>query len=224
MIQNKSGSSELWYKLILAFLCAGLLTSAIPKPEASRHHNNFWQVQTNEPGLLRLHVMANSNRPEDQLFKSMMVEEVQRLLADNGAKWAAGETVFIDDNLPLLQHELQQYASLPGNPGPEITVSLTRAKFPLRAYGRNVYPPGEYLSLNVLIGEGMGDNWWCLLFPPLCLPVAEANESPEPDAAADECNFTEQAAISKEQDLSSKAESGWRFKFVEQWGRWFRNN
>jgi stage II sporulation protein R len=222
MMQNQTSQYKLWVTIALVLLCAAHLFTIFPESQADRSIGDFWQVHANDPGLLRLHVVANSNLPSDQLFKSKLVDEVQRLLADSGAQWAVGEPAFIDANLPLLQDELQQFASLSGHPASEIRVTLARAEFPLRAYGRDVYPPGEYLSLNVLVGAGAGDNWWCLLFPPLCLPMAEAQSALDCEPSADETN--PQAQTPADRQKSQKSSSGWRFKISEQWGGWFRSN
>ena len=54
-----------------------------------------------------------------------------------------------------------------------VQVSLERAVFPTRTYGSVTLPAGEYDALRVVIGKGDGKNWWCVMFPPLCLPAAE---------------------------------------------------
>ena len=57
-----------------------------------------------------------------------------------------------------------------------MTVELGQESYPTREYERLAFPAGEYLSLRVMIGEAEGQNWWCVLFPPLCLHTAVTPE------------------------------------------------
>ena len=128
--------------------------------------------------VIRLHVLANSDSEYDQQLKLKVrdgilevaaelsesadnVDEARELLADNlNVITAAAEEV--------LRREGSDYT---------VNVTLTRESYPTREYGSLRLPAGEYTSLRVLIGEAEGQNWWCVLFPQLCLAPA-VNEAP----------------------------------------------
>ena len=61
--------------------------------------------------------------------------------------------------------------------GDTVTVTLGQETYPTRQYERLAFPAGEYLSLRVMIGEAAGQNWWCVLFPPLCLSAAAEQDT-----------------------------------------------
>lgn len=159
--------------ILIAITCAALLL-AVPARKAGERFEQFWQVEAPSDPIVRIHVLANSNHPADQQFKMKVAEQVRYLLADGWSRTAGLDFLaFLRENLPVLERQLQLYASSSASPGPAITMELVKAEFPLRAYARKVYAAGEYQALKVIIGEGKGENWWCLLFPPLCLPLAE---------------------------------------------------
>lgn len=139
-----------------------------------RHERvSAWQLQGDEP-VVRLHVRAAGDSPDEQRFKMDLVLQVRQLLStgewpQNGGY--AGYVSFLEKYLPELERSLQEYAS--EKAGPQIFVQLGREHFPLRTYGRRIFPAGEYTALTVTVGEGAGENWWCLLYPSLCLPPAK---------------------------------------------------
>lgn len=142
-----------------------------------------WQVQVGEP-VVRLHVRASGDSPVEQQFKMALVARVQQFLSDKrpsrGGDYSA-YLAFLQGCLPGLERSLHEFAA-ESAAGSQIAVQLSREYFPLRTYGRRIYPDGNYTALTVTVGEGAGENWWCLLFPPLCLPPAEEkNEEANPE-------------------------------------------
>ncbi|MBE6662802.1 MAG: stage II sporulation protein R [Ruminococcaceae bacterium] len=127
--------------------------------------------------VLRLHVLANSDSAEDQEVKLKVrdgvlafasecladcesVEEAEACLADAKDELSAvAEAILAENGF--------SYGA---------AVTLTREEYPRRDYDGLCFPSGEYLSLRVILGEGGGQNWWCVLFPPLCLGAATAKE------------------------------------------------
>jgi len=127
--------------------------------------------------VLRLHVIAESDSEEDQVLKLKVRDAV--LESMNGAMEECGD---IDSALICAEKmldEIQRAAEecLREN-GSEYTVSaeLGREKYPRRDYGASVLPAGTYHSLRIIIGEGEGRNWWCVLFPTACIRFAQADE------------------------------------------------
>ena len=132
--------------------------------------------------VVRLHVLANSDDDADQALKLKVRDEVlaytSPLLAEVVDREAAEEIL----NAHLTQ--IQQVATSvvaketpTGQTPPPVTVYLDMEDYPTRTYETCAFPAGTYLSLRVCIGAGEGQNWWCVLFPPLCLSAAVAEDA-----------------------------------------------
>lgn len=161
-----------------ALLLAVLTLLILPICNRWRQNNTAaWQVQGGE-GVIRLHVRASGDSPAEQRFKMALVAQVRRFFSDKALHPGKNYSIYLDFlrcNLPALEKELQRFAGESAQKVP-VTVKLCRENFPLRTYGRRIYPAGSYSALVVTVGEGSGENWWCLLFPPLCLPPAEIED------------------------------------------------
>ena len=122
-------------------------------------------------GVLRLHVIAVSDDDEEQALKlrvrDAVLEELRPLLRD--AADAAEAGAIAEESLPAIAAAAEAVSE-----GRPVSVSLGRERYPLREYGAFRLPAGEYRSLRVTLGEGRGHNWWCVIFPTLCLEAAEA--------------------------------------------------
>ena len=129
-------------------------------------------------GVVRLHVLANSDSEADQALKltvrDAVLAETEGLLdGAAGREEAAG---ILRAQLPLLQRAAERTLAEQGS-AYSVEVRLENAEFPTKAYDGFALPAGEYLALRVLIGEAKGQNWWCVVFPPLC--TAAVSEMPE---------------------------------------------
>ena len=114
--------------------------------------------------VVRLHVVANSNSEADQAVKLSVRDGI--LSAYSAAFTSAASAREAE---AALSGELENIRHIAGEiSGEEVRVSLGRELFPQRVYGDVVLPAGEYTALRVVIGEGAGENWWCVMFPPLC--------------------------------------------------------
>ncbi len=124
--------------------------------------------------LIRLHVVANSDSAEDQSLKLAVRDEVllklNALLAGCRDKSAAEK--IIRENRELLTAAASDKIAERGKSYP-VSASLERESFPTVRYGGFSLPAGSYTSLRITIGKGAGQNWWCVVFPPLCLTAAE---------------------------------------------------
>lgn len=118
---------------------------------------------------IRLRIIANSDLPQDQLLKRKIRDE----LIENITEWVGEledlETAkqVIQSRLPELENIVEGTIQKNGYTY-DSSVELGKVPFPTKMYGNYVYPAGEYEALRVVIGEGLGENWWCVLFPPLC--------------------------------------------------------
>ena len=134
--------------------------------------------------VLRLHVLANSDSEEDQALKLKVRDGVlaaaEPLLADCTSREEALNVVRA--NLDHLEEAARTVIAAEGRQDP-VRVELGEEVYPTRTYESCSFPAGAYVSLRVLIGEGEGQNWWCVLFPPMCLSAASANEKSAPEDA-----------------------------------------
>jgi len=132
---------------------------------------------------IRLRILANSDLPADQWLKN----EVRDAVVDYINEWSNElEQTSIDSAKQQISerlHEVEQIVAevLAANGSKEaFNVTLGVTEFPAKLYGREIYPAGEYDALRITIGEGMGRNWWCVLFPPLCfVDLATGEAVPE---------------------------------------------
>ncbi|MDD7389920.1 MAG: stage II sporulation protein R [Lachnospiraceae bacterium] len=148
--------------------------------------------------VLRLRVIANSDSEEDQelklAFKSRLCEVLKPYLTEfedvnSAAEWISQNIDFIQKQADIILEDLQQ-SRIPQNKTSSdespntgsgnssktsccseysrCTVSFTKNIFPTRTYGTLTFPPGNYRTLLVTLGNGQGHNWWCVLYPTLC--------------------------------------------------------
>jgi len=122
--------------------------------------------------LIRLHVVANSDSREDQAVKlkvrDAVVESLQEAMADIADVEEA--KAYLQENLPKIQSVANQVLTACGVE-PDAVVTLAKETFDTRYYDTFKLPAGVYESLRITIGEGKGKNWWCVVFPSLCLPA-----------------------------------------------------
>jgi stage II sporulation protein R len=132
-----------------------------------------------ESNIIRLHIKAAGDEEEEQLLKLKVRDRVilymQEALKEAGSKEEAMETIY--GSLEDIKREASEEIAARGY-GHDVNVSLGHSMFPTRYYESISLPPGEYDSLNIVIGDGSGANWWCVMFPPLCLidPVYGINK------------------------------------------------
>ena len=162
--------------------------------------------------IIRLHVVANSDGAADQTVKltvrDALLRETETLLADASDRDSAEE--ILKASLPALTEKASAVAAAEGFPY-GASLSLQKEYFPTRNYGEVTLPAGEYTALRVELGEAAGQNWWCVLYPPLCLAAAAApSEKPDPTGELLEAGLTkdETAVI-----VGDPGETTVRFRF-----------
>ena len=122
--------------------------------------------------LIRLHVVADSDEAEDQQVKLQVKDAVVSYLqsampADLNTQQAKA---WLQENLQQIQAVANRVLT-EGQQAYSAVVSLGKEAFPTRTYDTFSLPAGVYESLRITIGEGEGKNWWCVVFPSLCLPA-----------------------------------------------------
>lgn len=130
-------------------------------------------------GIIRLHVIANSDSVEDQNLKlkvrDAVIEEVGKL---NSSKSIDESREWLESHLDDIEKTAEEVIRENGyNYG--ATAELGVRWIPEKTYGDMYFPAGNYEALNVTLGKGEGQNWWCVLFPPLCLITEDEKELEE---------------------------------------------
>ena len=130
--------------------------------------------------VIRLHVLAESDSERDQALKltvrDAVLEKAQTLLEKADTREEAEQ--ILRASLPEIEATAEVALQEAGAPN-TVAVTLGEEQYPTREYEQLAFPAGEYLSLRVMIGEARGQNWWCVLFPPLCLSAATTREESE---------------------------------------------
>lgn len=164
--------------------------------------------------VLRLHILANSDSEEDQNLKL----KVRDRLLQEGSYYLE-QAVDEKDAEKIIAPQLKKLEEVAKDEiqkqgyDYDVTVLLCDEYFETRTYESTTLPAGKYRAVKVLIGEGKGKNWWCVMFPPMCLPAAE--ESAELDAVLTE----DELAVTQ-----SDPQFEFRFKIVEWWESLFGKN
>lgn len=128
--------------------------------------------------VIRLHVLANSDSPVDQDVKEQVRDAIIEQLGPIFAEMEQGqvETWIVHNKEYICQVALKALQEAGADYPVQIKYGVI--DYPTRQYGNSAYPAGKYRSLRIIIGEGQGRNWWCLMFPPLCF-VDEVHEVDE---------------------------------------------
>lgn len=119
--------------------------------------------------VFRFHVLANSDREEDQALKMQVKEEIITYMKQEIPTSDSAETTkaWAKDNLQNITDRAQQLVKKKGYDY-TVTAKVTTCDFPEKSYGDITFPAGEYEALRIEIGESKGKNWWCVLYPNLC--------------------------------------------------------
>ena len=160
--------------------------------------------------VVRLHVLANSDGQEDQALKLLVRDRVLARATEllTQARDRTEAEALLRAELPELEALAVRELQANGCAYP-VTAELADTEFPTREYDSFTLPAGEYLALRVVIGEGAGRNWWCVVFPPLCTAA-----SAEVPAAALAAGLTaDQVGLITEEDRGYVL----KFKAVEWW-------
>lgn len=158
--------------------------------------------------MIRLHVVANSDTAEDQALKlkvrdGVLSEVGTYLDGETQIETAAAE---ISQHIPQIEETAERILRENGC-DLEVRAALKTEAFGTREYDTFTLPAGEYQSLRLTIGEAKGRNWWCVVFPPLCISAAS-----EFEATAEAAGLTdEEISLITEDD----GEVVFRFRFLE---------
>lgn len=137
-------------------------------------------AQTVKDDVVRLHILANSNSEIDQEVKLKVRDALLKtnasILSDSVTKenakehFEASKKILLKTAKETLKENGFDY---------DVNITLQEEYFETRTYGDLTFPAGQYTALKVVLGEGEGKNWWCVMFPPLCIPAADGLETNE---------------------------------------------
>lgn len=162
--------------------------------------------------ILRFHVLANSDSNADQEVKEKVRDAVgvylQPLLQDSES---------LEETKQIVTENMQQIITVAENTLQEngytypVCARITNTSFPEKSYGAYTFPKGEYEALQIVIGEGEGQNWWCVLYPNMCFrgSVFEVVEEEAGEALREVLSPWEYA------DVFESGKVQLRFKFLE---------
>ncbi len=193
----------------LAFLAAFIITCVVGTMSFASACEEI------RSSVLRMHVVANSDSEEDQCLKLKVrdaVLEAGKEYFDNSesAAQAEGKLIPVKDELERVAKKVVEENGYDY----DVKVNIGNAYFPTKTYDDDVtLPAGEYEAVNVIIGSGQGHNWWCVMFPPMCLPAAESD--------------TELNEVLSEREyeiVKSNPKFEPRFKIVEWYEKIIKNN
>ena len=163
--------------------------------------------------MLRMHVIANSDSEVDQKLKLKVRDAVliQGKEIFDGSVTADEAEKKIKPYINLLEKAAQETIFNEGY-NYDVKVTVQDEYFRTRTYDNSVtLPAGHYTAVKVVIGEGKGQNWWCIMFPPMCLPAAEA-----------ECNINDVLNSNENNIVSNGKRYRFKFKFVEIYEEFFK--
>lgn len=164
--------------------------------------------------MLRMHVIANSDTNKDQALKLKVRDAVLSAGSEifDGSVTATDAQTKINPHIDYLETVALETIK---NEGFDYNVKITveNEYFKTRTYDNSVtLPAGYYTAVKVIIGEGAGQNWWCVMFPPMCLPAAEA-----------ECEISDVLTEDETEIVTETDKYKFRFKIIEFFEDIFNN-
>jgi len=139
-------------------------------PKQGTTENSYESIEVIPDDAIRLRILAHSNHPEDQRIKYVIRDRINYEIT----KWVAQMSniadarTIIENRIPLIENIAKQTVEDLGMSYDVQAIYGENITFPRKLYGSLMYPEGDYEAVLITIGAGKGDNWWCVLFPPLC--------------------------------------------------------
>ena len=123
---------------------------------------------------IRIRIIANSNTLEDQQIKLKIVSRIEKKfknLINNNTSYEEARKI-VEENIPAMENIIENITN-----SKDYKISYGNNYFPQKVFKSVLYEEGYYESLVITLGKGAGGNWWCVLFPPLCLIDIDENVS-----------------------------------------------
>jgi len=140
--------------------------------------------------VLRLHILAHDDTAQEQALKLAVRDGIWAYMYDVGNRAASLDEAreIVAENLPYIEAAAARIVQAYGDVNHEVTVQLAQNQaFPAMSYAGIIFPQGRYESLQITIGAGNGSNWWCVMFPAMCLmEITQAEVIDSPPATTQE--------------------------------------
>ncbi len=176
--------------------------------------SNFYaKCETINNKILRLHILANSDSNADQDLKIKVRDRILLYSNDNftSAKSKEEAKSIFEKNLDAIEQITSDEIRRQGYDYP-VKTELVNMHFNTRQYNDIMLPAGNYDALRVVIGAGEGHNWWCVMFPPLCLGSCTEKKNLEPILNKSELNI-----VSNKEKYKIKFKSVEIFESIKAW-------
>ena len=162
MFKRKTDSLKIWEVSLLLALSAALCLGTWAQGRQRELSGK----------LVRLHVIAASDEEAEQALKLRVRDAVLEYLSPRliGASDSSQAQTILRQELAGIRQAAERAAE-----GRPVTVALSREHYPTKSYEGFSLPAGKYESLRVTLGEGKGHNWWCIVFPPVCLSASQSD-------------------------------------------------
>src|SRR5699024_7216110 len=158
-------------KKLLFFICTGLIIFiSVPVVGESLQKMDDSDYEVIPDDAIRLRILANSDSDKDQALK----EDVRDAVNEEINGWVEKlndidqARNIIQSNVPQLEKTVERVLKGAGSAQAFTVEYAEDVTFPTKLYGSYIYPAGEYEAVLITLGDGEGENWWCVLFPPLC--------------------------------------------------------
>ena len=168
-------------------------------------------------GVVRLHILADSDSETDQNIKLAVRDALLQLDTPLLGGAATPETAveYFDKSCEAITERANEILKENGA-AYRAEVVLCREYYPVREYGSLSFPAGEYTSVKVVLGSGTGHNWWCVMFPPLCVPAADGGVDGKDEL------LDEYFDVNTKRIISSEGKYKVKFKLAEWYERLFK--
>lgn len=205
---HRKNKKEKW--MLWLVCCLGITLTFIKVSEIKG--NILQQGIANE--IIRFHVLADSDKEEDQQIKLKVKDQVVRYMQKKlaVAKDREQARMIIKDNLNEIEYLAHETLKEEGVKS-KVKAYLTEKQFPVKSYGEFTFPEGIYETLQVEIGSAKGKNWWCVMFPSLCM--IDESYTVVPDSAKEKL----QENLTKEEyeSLQEEDKIEYKWKIAEWW-------
>lgn len=176
------------HRVFLWFLALAIILS--PMGALAKAGPEQLEEALQEGSVIRLHILAAGDDDENQRIKLCVRDEILKAWGETlSAAEASGDMLkLLKENLPGLLETARDTAQKEGFTG-EVTAEIGIFPFPDREYDGMLVPAGDYQALRIVLGGGAGHNWWCVLYPAMCLDLAATEPAagePQPAEAAPE--------------------------------------
>ncbi|KHO40355.1 stage II sporulation protein R [Clostridium tetani] len=199
------------FAIITIFIFIFFISLNLGQPQKfSKKNNNLSEK------LIRFHVLANSDLEEDQKLKMEVKNSVLEYIypkLSNSNNISESRRILME-NTKGIEKIAKDVISEKGY-NYDLKLELTHDNFPIKTYGNITLPQGNYEAFRIIIGEGKGKNWWCVMFPPLCFVDVTKGEVAYEETEKVMKTYLEEKEDTMKDDIIDNDKIEFKFKIVE---------